>query len=206
MNKEEAKLRLVEIQLGAFCDEYLTSDSEEPLATLFAACGLCEAFNLARGNPEVWAAGIAYAFCRMNFLLDGGSPCGLEISRDEFFSFFEGCNRSTVTQKATKIERELDFFHGHPLFSMPDVINGLPQFVELPNEMISIVPQKSLPVEICLMDEEESRQFEEELRVRELVAQEKKDKAADEQRKQRLAALEKKREKERKIQPELFDF
>ncbi len=202
MNKKEAKLALVEISLRGFCDEFLNMEAEEPLAEIFEAAIECGALNLTRGDPDLWAAGIAYAFCRMNFLLDGGSPSGLSLSRDDFFTFFEDCNRSTVTQKATKIERALGFHHGHPLFSMPDVLNSMPHFVELSNGMISI----ERPIEISSMDEEESREFEEVLHLRAQEKLKKKQKAEAEQRRKRQEAQEKKREEERKVQPELFDL
>lgn len=203
MNETEAKLGLIECGLGAFCDDHLTMGAEEPLAALFDATVECDALNLTRGDPDVWAAGIAYAFCRMNFILDGGSPCGLEMTRDEFFSFFTDCNRSTVTQKATKIERELEFHHGHPCYSLPGAINGLPRLVELPGGFIGMEKKRS--IEISFMDEEESRQLEEDLRKHELKKQEKKEQKAAEREKKRQEELAKKREEERKIQPE-FDF
>jgi hypothetical protein len=204
MNEQEAKLALVESKLSAFCDDYLTMDAEESLTALFDACEICEELNLTRGHPDIWAAAIAYAFCRMNFLLDGGSPGGLELSREEFFSFFEGCNRSTVTQKATKIERELEFHHGHPLFSLPDVVNGLPRFVELASGFIGLEEERTIEIEIA--SEEESRRIEEVLRQRKQLAEEEKRKRADEQKRKREEARAKKREEERKIQPELFDL
>jgi hypothetical protein len=199
MDKKEAKLALIEIGLSGFCDEYLTMEAEEPLASLFDACVAHEGLNLTRGDPDGWAAAIAYAFCRMNFLLDGGSPAGLRLERDEFFAFFEGCNRSTVGQKATKIEKALDFHHGHPRFSMPDVVNALPRLIELPTGLIGLAHSNALPAEIRLMNAEKSRLAEEEQLERERLAEE-------ERRSKRLAELEKKREEERKIQPELFDL
>lgn len=205
MNKEEAMLALIEIKLSAFCDEYLIMDAEESFAALFDACIESEALNLTRGNPDVWAAAIAYAFCRMNFLLDGGSPAGLSVSREEFFAFFEGCNRSSVGQKATKIERALDFHHGHPYFCLPDVVNALPRFAALPNGLIGLADQEGRSLEIGFLGEEESRELEVLLRQHEQALQEEKDQKAEEQRRKRLEALEKKREEERKIQPE-FDF
>ena len=138
MNEKEAKLALIEIGLQGFFDEHLNLEAEESLAALYDAVSVCEELNLTRGDPNVWVAAIAYAFCRMNFLLDGGSPSGLSLGRDAFFAFFEGCNRSTVTQKATKVEQALEFHHGHPLFSLPDVVNALPRFVELSNGLIGL--------------------------------------------------------------------
>jgi len=206
MNEKEAKLELIGIGLAGFCDEYLNLQAEEPIETLFFAAVECEELNLTRGDPNVWAAAIAYAFCRMNFVLDGGSPSGLNVTRDEFFSFFEGCNRSTITQKATKVERALEFHHGHPYFSLPDVVDGFPRIVELPSGLIDLVNVGRIPVEISMMDEEESRRLEEELRERARLAEDKKRKAEEDGKRKRLAALEKKREEERKIQPELFDL
>lgn len=202
MNKDE-RLSLIEHMLAGFCGKFLPQDVERLLAYLLDACADCEALNLARGNPEVWAAAIACAFCRMNFILDGGSPCGLNITRDQFFAFFSGCNRSTVTQKATKIERELNFHHGDPFFSLPSVINGLPRLVELPGGFVGMESAPS--VEISFMDEEESRRFDEELRFREQEQQKEKQREAEEREKKRLEEIARKREEERKTQPE-FDF
>lgn len=96
MTKQEAMLAQIEISLQAFCDEFLNIQAEEPLARLLEATEQCPDLNLTRGDPDVWAAAIAYAFARMNFLLDDAGP--MHIERSEFFAFFEGCNKSTVTQ------------------------------------------------------------------------------------------------------------
>lgn len=118
MTRQESMLTQIEIALQAFCDEFLNIQAEEPLARLWEAAQQCSKLSLTRGNPDVWASGIAYAFARMNFLLDDDGP--MHIDRAEFFEFFEGCNKSTVTQKATQIEKALDFHYGHPEFCLPE--------------------------------------------------------------------------------------
>lgn len=205
MTEQEAKLTLIEIGLQAFCDNHLNLQAEEPLANLWEAVRQCDELNLTRGDPDTWAAAIAYAFARMNFLLDDDGP--LHIERVEFFAFFEGCNESTVTQKAKRIEKALEFGYGHPDFCLPQVVEAMPKFVRLPNGMV--LPERIFDricsdgnereIEISFADEEESReierQFAEQQRARE-----------EEKTRQRHEELRRKREEERKTQPDLFDL
>ena len=44
--------------------------------------------NVTHGHPNSWAAALAYAFARMNFLLDDDGPW--HIDRADFFEFFPG--------------------------------------------------------------------------------------------------------------------
>jgi hypothetical protein len=203
MTEQEAKLTLIEMKLQAFLEELLPDEAMSPLLALWEAAEQCPALNVTRGNPDVWAAAIAYAFARMNFLLDDDGP--LHIERAEFFEFFEGCSRSTVTQKATRIEKALDFGHGHPDFCLPEVVDAMPKMVQLPNGMI--VPEKLFvgelhdgrEIEISLMSEEESREVEQRLAAQQREREE-------EKTRQRHEALRQKREEERKTQPDLFDL
>jgi len=100
MTEQEAKLTLIEMKLQAFLWEFLPEEAMSPRVALWEAAEQCRALNVTRGDPDVWAAAIACAFARMNFFLDDDGP--LHIERAEFF---EGCNRSTVTQKANGNEQ-----------------------------------------------------------------------------------------------------
>ena len=204
MGKHDNNLVLIEIALQEFNKQFLLADATpQCLTALWKAAQECRTLNLTRGDPKTWAAAIAYAFARMNFLLDDKGP--QHIERSKFFDFFAGCSRSTVTQKATATEKALNCRYGHPDFCLPEVVDAIPRFVQLPNGMI--VPEKSVDrepdgkckIEIELLNEEESRKLEEELIAREREKEEEKRRARNEK-------LRKKREKESKNQPALFDF
>lgn len=203
MNEREAKLALIQMGLQGFCEEFLSKEAEPHLVALWKAAGKSRKLNLTRGDPDIWAAALAYAFARMNFLLDDEGP--LHIERNDFFDFFAGCSRSTVTQKATRIEKTLNFYHGHPDFCLPEVVDAMPRMVQLPNGMI--VPEKFLvgesgdgrKIEIGFLDKEESRELERQLQEQQLAREE-------EKKQKRLEEFRRKREEERKTQPDLFDL
>lgn len=203
MNEQEAQFELIERRLQGFCEQFLSEEALPHLATLWDAAKTCRKMNLTRGAPNTWAAALAYAFARMNFLLDDEGP--LHIDRSEFFGFFAGCSRSTVTQKATRIEKALNFYYGHPDFCLPQVTEAIPRMVQLPNGMV--VPEKfvigessdSRLIEIEFLDEEESRELERQLREQKRAREE-------EKRQKRREELRRKREEECKTQLDLFDL
>lgn len=203
MTEQEAKLTLIEMKLQAFREEFLPQEAMSPLVALWKAAEQCPALNVSRGNPDVWAAAIAYAFARMNFLLDDDGP--MHIERAEFFEFFEGCNKSTVTQKATRIEKALHFGHGHPDFCLPEIVDAMPKLVQLSNGMV--VPDSLVigrlhdgrEIEISLAGEAETQGIERELTAPQRAREE-------EKTRQRHEALRRKREEDRKTQPDMFDL
>ena len=208
MNEREAKLALIETGLQGFCEQFLSKEAEPHMVALWEAAGKSRKLNMTRGDPNIWVAALAYAFARMNFLLDDEGP--LHIERNDFFNFFKGCSRSTVTQKATRIEKALNFYHGHPVFCLPEIVDAIPRMVQLPNGMI--VPEKFLvgesgdgrEIEIGFLDKEESR--EQERRLQEQQLQEQKRDREEEKKQKRLEEFRRKREEERKTQPDLFDL
>ncbi len=203
MTEQEAKLTLIEMELQRFLEQFLPDEAMPQLVALWEAAENCKVLNLTRGDPDTWAAAIAYAFARMNFLLD--DPGELHIDRAEFFDFFEGCNRSTVTQKAARIERILKIGYGHPNFCLPEVVEAMPRFRQLPNGMI--VPESlnlgksadGREIEVSFMNEEESKELDRQLAEQERAREE-------EQTRLRHEELRRKREEERKTQPDLFDL
>ena len=104
MKKKEVTLDLIDKGLSDFCDEYLNPYAEKPFKALCSAVAESEELDVIRGKPEVWVAGIAYAFCRMNFLLDGGSPGGVSLSRDEFFLSL----KSAIDQRSLSERQKLN--------------------------------------------------------------------------------------------------
>jgi hypothetical protein len=204
MNEREAKLTLIEMKLQEFLEELLPEEAMEPLVALWQAAQKCSELNLTRGDPDIWAAGIAYAFARMNFLLDDDGP--LHIERAEFFEFFAGCNKSTVTQKAARIEQTLDFGYGHPDFCLPQVVDAMPRFVRLPNGMVlperifdRLCSDDEREIEISFADEAQSKEIERRLAEEQRARKE-------EKTRQRHEELRRTREEERKTQPDLFDL
>lgn len=203
MTAPEAKLARIEIGLQAFGDKFLNSQAEAAFDDLWEAAVECPDLNLDRGDPEIWVAAIAYAFARLNYLFDGEGS--MHLSRDEFFAFFDGCNKSTVTQKAARIEKALECGPGHPKFCLPEVEDAMPRLVQLPNGMM--VPEGLImgrtanghDIEIRFMSDEESKEVERLLRDKQRAREE-------EKARQRLEARRKKRAKERRTQPELFDL
>ncbi len=202
MNETNAKLALIEMGLRKFSERFLSEDALPHLGALWEAAKDCNELNLSRGAQDGWVAAMAYAFARMNFLLDDEGP--LHIDRREFFEFFPGCSQSTVTQKATRIEKALNFYHGHPDFCLRHVVETTLRMVELPNGMI--VPAKFAGdesddgprIEIGVLNEEDSLELERQLREKEQAREE-------EKKEKRRAALRRKRENENKTQLDLFD-
>lgn len=204
MTEVEARLAIIETALQGFCDEFLcVEEAEDRLFAVFEAAKKSRKLNLTRGEPEIWAAAIAYAFARMNFLLDDEGP--MHIERDEFFDLFAECSRSTVTQKATRVEKALNFHYGHPKFCLPEVVDAMPKFKQAPSGVI--VPESlnlgksagGREIVVSFMSEEESMEME-----RQLAEQKKAEK--EEKVRLRHEELRRKREEERKTQPELFDL
>lgn len=202
MNEQEAKLALIEIGVQAFCDEYLNDRAEEPLDNLWEAAKECSSLNLSHGDPEGWVAAIAYAFARINHLFDDEGP--MHLDRDEFFEFFDGCNRSTVRQKATRIEKTLEC-DDHPEFCLPEVEEAKPRLMQLPNGMMA--PESLFlgqtvggrHIEIGFMSAEKSEDLARQLEEKKWVQEE-------EKKERHLEALREKRAEERRTQPELFDL
>lgn len=203
MTEQEAKLALIEMGLLAFREQFLPDEAFPCVDALWDAAQQSKKLNLTRGDPDTWAAAIAYAFARINFLLDDEGE--LHIERDEFFAFFPTCSRSTVTQKATRIEKTLNFYHGHPNFCLPQIVEAMPRFRQLPNGMI--VPEKLVlgetgngrEIEIGFLDEEDSKELERQLAEQERAREEEKMRIRHEE-------LRRKREEERKTQPDLFNL
>lgn len=203
MTEDEARLAIIETALQGFCDEFLcVEEAEDRLFAVFEAAKKSRKLKLTRGEPEIWAAAIAYAFARMNFLLDDEGP--MHIERDEFFDLFAECSRSTVTQKATRVEKALNFHYGHPKFCLPEVVDAMPKFKQAPSGVI--VPESlnlgksagGREMEIRFMNEDDD-EMKQRLEAR---------RQAEEEEKARLRheELRRKREEERKTQPELFDL
>lgn len=88
--------------------------------------------SLQRGRKEIWAAAIIYAIAQLNFLFDPETePC---ILPDDICEFF-GTKKTTVSNKAGIIRKELDLYYGHPDVCSPDLVSSF-SFYETPEGFI----------------------------------------------------------------------
>ncbi len=88
--------------------------------------------SLQRGRGGIWAAAIIYAIAQLNFLFDPETePC---ISPDDICEFFD-TKKSTVSNKAGLIRKELDLYYGHPDVCSPDLVSSF-SFHETPEGFI----------------------------------------------------------------------
>jgi len=78
--------------------------------------------SIQRGRVEIWAGAIIYAIAQLNFLFD--PEMEICISPDEICEFF-GAKKSTVSNKAGQIRKELDLYYGHPDICTPELIEKL---------------------------------------------------------------------------------
>ncbi|MFC1815952.1 DUF6398 domain-containing protein [Thermodesulfobacteriota bacterium] len=202
-NKKQRLEEIKELVL-AFCEEHLN----EELAGY--ALKLCEKLtgkrkiSITRGQKEIWAAAIVYVIARLNFLFDMENE--FFISADTICDFF-GTKKSTVGNKATQIEKVCNLGLGAEGFCSPDITDAL-TLVELSNGLV--VPKNMLPdfdIVHELAEEEETKEIEqfmdEQRRLKERQAAEKKARRAEINRK--IAEEKKKRKIENDKQLSLFD-
>ena len=70
------------------------------------------------GKKEVWASAVVYVIARLNFLFDLSSPHYLPP--DEICGFF-GTKKSTISAKASEIEKACRIRMGHDGLCSPDI-------------------------------------------------------------------------------------
>ncbi|MGB6010805.1 MAG: DUF6398 domain-containing protein [Desulfobacterales bacterium] len=202
----EKKQRLEEIKglVLAFCEEHLDDELYGYALELCYMLGRKRRISITRGKKEIWAAAIIYVIARLNFLFDPENE--FFLSADTICDFF-GTMKSTIGNKATQIEKICNLGLGAEGFCSPDITDAL-TLVELPNGLI--VPKNMLPdfdIVYELADEEDTKEIEqfmdEQRRLKERKAAEKKARRAEINRK--IAEEKKKRKIENDKQLSLFD-
>lgn len=83
-----------------FCEKYLDDEYAELCEKLIRKMSRKRNVPYLSGRMDIWAAGILYALGRINFVFEPGD--GPFTTRDELCAFF-GTNKSTTSQRATKI-------------------------------------------------------------------------------------------------------
>lgn len=202
----EKKQRLEEITdlVLAFCEEHLDDELHGYALELCDILGRKRRISITRGKKEIWAASIIYVIARLNFLFDPESE--FFLSADTVCDFF-GTKKSTVGNKATQIERACNLGLGAEGLCRPEISDAL-TLVELPSGLV--VPKNMLPkfdIVYEVDDEEDTKEIEqfmdEQRRLKERKAAEKKARRAEINRK--IAKEKKKRKIDNDKQLSLFD-
>ena len=97
--------------LGPFCDECLNEEFEPPLVRALEKLCRKRPSPLLSGRPQTWAAGIAYAIYRDNWVLDRSRS--FHMSAAELADYF-GVAKSTAANKASQISKMLKIDHFNP--------------------------------------------------------------------------------------------
>lgn len=200
------KQRLEEIKglALAFCEEHLNEELAGYALKLCEKLARKRKLSITRGQKEIWAAAIVYVIARLNFLFDMENE--FFLSADTICDFF-GTKKLTIGNKATQIEKICNLKLGAEGFCSSDITDAL-TLVELPNGLI--VPKNMLPdfdIVYELADEEDTKKIEqfmdEQRRLKERKAAEKKARRAEINRK--IAEEKKKKKIENDKQFSLFD-
>ncbi|MEA3222183.1 MAG: DUF6398 domain-containing protein [Thermodesulfobacteriota bacterium] len=206
MEKARKDERLKEIKelVVSFCIEHLNEELQSYVLRLCDTLSRKRKISITSGKKEIWAASIIYVIARLNFLFD--SENDLFLSADTVCDFF-GTRKSTVSSKATQIEKACNLGIGAEGLCSPEISDAL-TLVELPNGLVitkSMLPDFEVVYESA--DEEESREMErfiaEQQRLKEREAAEKKARRTEIKRK--IAEDKKRKKKEQDKQLSLFD-
>ena len=204
MTENEKKQRLDEIMelVLAFCEEHLNKELAGYALKLWDMLGRKRKISTTRGKKEIWAASIIYVIARLNFLFDRENEYFL--TADTICEFF-GTQKTTVGNKATQIEKACRIGMGAEGFCSQHISDTF-TLVELPNGLV--VPKSMLSdFEIVYetADDEEAEEIEkfleEQQRIKDRKAREKKARRTEINRK----IAEDKRKKKQDKQLGLFD-
>ena len=202
--KKDERLKEIKELAGFFCVEHLNEELQSYALKLCDTLGRKRKISITNGKKEIWAASIIYVIARLNFLFDTKNE--LFLSADTICNFF-GTRKSTVSSKATQIEKACKLGFGAEGFCSPEISDAM-TLVELPSGFV--IPKSMLPdYEIVyeLADDEESMEMDkfmaEQQRLRERKAAEKKERRTEIN--QKIAEDKKKKKKEQDKQLSLFD-
>lgn len=204
LKKVEKTERLKEIKelVQAFCDRHLNEELAGYALKLCDTLGRKRTLAVTRGRKEIWAAAIVYVIARLNFLFDRENEYFL--TADTICEFF-GTQKTTVGNKATQIEKACRIGMGAEGFCSQHISDTF-ALVELPNGLV--VPKGMLSdFEIVyeMANEEETEEIEnfleEQQRIKDRKAREKKARRTEINRK----IAEDKRKKKQDKQFGLFD-
>ncbi len=177
----------------SYCEKHLNDELMGYALKLCDTLGRKKKIDISRGRKEIWASSIVYAIARLNFLFDKENPN--YITTDTICNYFN-TKKSTVGNKATKIEEACKLTIGAEGYCSKHITDSF-TFYQTPEGFVipkSMIGDRELVVEV--MDEEESKEFEElienerKIREQEMIKKreervEKKRQIAEEKRKNR---------------------
>jgi len=118
--------------LEDFARERLTPELAGYVAKLWEQIGRKRNYVITGGRPEIWASAVVYVIARLNFLFDRSQPNYLPP--DVICGFF-GTKKSTVSDKATQIEKQCKIRMGQEGLCRPELTDSL-TLVQLSNGMV----------------------------------------------------------------------
>jgi Domain of unknown function (DUF6398) len=177
MDKTERKGRLNQIRrmVEGFGNQQLNEELTGYALKLCETLGRKRKLNIRRGKTEIWAAAIVYAIARLNFLFDAENEN--HLTPDSICEFF-GTKKSTIGNKATQIEKACNLELGAEGYCSRHISESF-TLVETPEGFIlpkSMLAHKEVVIEFVEGEEAEelNRLFEEQQRIEEQKAQERK--------------------------------
>ncbi|MFH1200812.1 MAG: DUF6398 domain-containing protein [bacterium] len=132
---DEKKLqRINEVRqlLDNFSKIHLNNDLSGYCYKLWDKIGKKRNYIITGGQKEVWASAVIYVISRLNFLFD--SKSSNPLTADMICDFF-GTKKSTVSSKATDIEKACKIKMGEESLCSPAISDSL-SFIQLSNGMI----------------------------------------------------------------------
>jgi hypothetical protein len=130
--KKARRIKEVEALLDASSREHLTPELAGYVRRLWEQIGRKRNYVITGGKPEIWASAVVYVIARVNFLFDRSNPHYL--LPDVICGFF-GTKKSTVSAKATEIERTCRIRLGQEGLCSPELSDSF-TFVQLSNGMV----------------------------------------------------------------------
>ena len=130
--KKQQRIKEVRSILEDFSEENLSPEISEYVFKLWAQIGRKRNYIFTGGKKEIWASAVVYVIARLNFLFDKNSPN--YITADVICGFF-GTKKSTVSARATEIEKVCKIRMGHEGLCNSEITDSL-TYVQFPNGMI----------------------------------------------------------------------
>ena len=132
--KKQVRIDEVKTLLEGFSEQHLASSPELAgyIDKLWDQVGRKRNYVITGGAREVWATAVVHVVARLNFLFDTANPNYL--SADTICGHF-GTKKSTVSARATEIEKTCRIRMGHEGLCSPELSDSL-TMVKLSNGML----------------------------------------------------------------------
>ena len=132
VSKKQVRIEEVRALLNAFSGKHLSSELSDYVMKLWEQIGRKRTYVITGGKKEIWASAVVYVIARLNFLFDRSKSNYLP---PEIICDFFGTKKSTVSDKATQIEKACRIRMGHEGLCSPKISDNL-TYVQLSNGMI----------------------------------------------------------------------